>query len=170
MCARVLMMPDKIIRSGTAPVYDEHEQVIATINYQYFSFRRKLTITSPHDELISKGRIRAFSFRPTWLMYDHMDNQIGEIKQLFTFFSRKYVYTNQQGKEYRIDGNIRGRNFNIYDGEQKVIDVSSTSNFFTMRPHNYAVTILEENFDSVEAINVVSGIRNLVEVSKSNNS
>jgi len=169
MSERILLMPDKIIRSGSASVYDEQNEVVATIHYQYFSMTRKIEITDRYDAVLSKGKIRAFSFRPTWVILDREQQEIGIIKQLFTFLSRKYIYTNNKGEEYTIDGNLRGRNFQIYKGSEQVIVVSSVSEFFTFRPHSYEVKILDDTIPTAEAINLVVGIRNLVELAKSRN-
>jgi uncharacterized protein YxjI len=169
MSERILLMPDKMLRSGSAPVYNQDNQTIANIHYHYMSMTRKLEITDQNEQIISKGKMKMFSFRPTWIITDQDDQELGVIKQLFSFLSRRFVYTNHKGEEFSIDGNLRGRNFQIYKGDQQVIVVSSVSEFFTFRPHSYEVKILEEDFSASEAINLVEGIRTLVELSKSRN-
>jgi uncharacterized protein YxjI len=169
MSERILMMPDKMIRSGHAPVYDERDEEIATIYYQYFSFNRKLEVRDIHGALVSKGNAKAFSFRPTWVMYNQYGDENGRIKQLFTLFTHNFVYIDAQNREYKIDGNMRGRNFTIQRDGDVLLKVDSKSPFFTFRPHSYMVTILDENFNQYEAISLVEGIRTLVEMAKSRN-
>jgi len=41
------------------------------------------------NQIISKGRIKLFSLRATWIISDSSDQELGVIKQLFSFLSRK---------------------------------------------------------------------------------
>jgi len=164
---RILMMPDKIIRSGLSAVYDENEQVVAKIDYQYWSFSRKLQILDANEQVISKGRMKMFSFRPTWLIFDLDENEIGRIKKMLTLFSKKYVYQNSKGETFEIDGNLFKRNFNIYHNMNKMIEVSTYTSYFSLRSQSYLVKILDDRIDTYEAINIIEGVRNLIEASRS---
>jgi len=171
MGERILMMPDKIVRSGTSPVYDENNDIIANINYHYFSFKRRLEIVDKNNQLLTTGQIKMFTFRPTWLVFDIYNENIGKIKRLFTLFSNNFIYENNKGESYKIVGNFRARNFEIFkNNSELVITVSSTANFISMRPHSYLISIKDDNFDLYEAINLVEGIRSLVELRRSNSS
>lgn len=168
MSERRLFMPDKIMRSGSAPIFDDQNQPIATIHYSYFSMTRRIEITNTNGEVIGKGKMKAFSFRPTWIMLDPNDHETGMIKQHISFLSRRFTYTNTYGEEYAIDGNLRARNFRMTKNGELAISVSSTSDFFTMHPHSYAVQIYDDSIATSEAMNIVEGIRTLVEEDQSN--
>ncbi len=89
---------------------------------------------------------------------------------MFSFFKKRYIYQNNKGLIFQIEGNVFDPNFKVFYQNQVLIEVSSYTSFISLRSHSYCVKILNDDFDIYETINLVEGIRNLVEAQRSGGS
>lgn len=169
---KTVILQDKMIPTGTSPIYDGNYKEIGHISYSFFSLRGKVEIFKD-EQLISKGQAKLMAFMPEWIIFDDQENQKGRIKRKFTFFGKKYEYQNNEGRLYTITGNIWDRKFQVTDSNGlEVIKVTTVSGIISLRPHTFSIEVDENQMDIWEAINMIQGVRVLLkreEKSKDNN-
>lgn len=158
----LVILKDKVIATGTSPIFDENYQRIGKVHYNLFSRSGKIEI-SRDNEVISIGKSKWFTVVPTWEMEDAHGKEIGTIIKEGSFFRQMFRYVNSSGKAFLIEGDIWGKNFDVTTVDEKLaIKVSTLSNVISLRPHTFAIGIDEEVIPKWEAINVIQGVRALL--------
>ncbi|SES90216.1 Uncharacterized protein YxjI [Oceanobacillus limi] len=163
METNTVILKDKLVKTGSSPVFDESYNEIGSIHYKFLSVKGKVEIKDTSENLVSKGGAKLVSLLPKWQITSGSGDEIGTIKRKPSLFRKKYSYRNSQGNTYNIKGSITDRTFDVVnDRGVRVIQVFSISSIISLRPHTFAVEINGKEFSTWEAINLVQGIRSLV--------
>ena len=166
--SKKIILEDKLISTGTSPIYKEEYQKIGDIKYHLFNLRGKIEVFK-NGELISYGSAKILTFMPKWEIFSANGDKMGEINRKITFFKKEYEYIHNN-KIYKIKGDFLSRKFKIYNSKNElVIDVDNTSNIISLRPYNFVINLLTDEISEWEAISLVQGIRALVKIENSNN-
>ncbi|PGK51218.1 hypothetical protein CN918_25860 [Priestia megaterium] len=167
MDIKVVILQDKVFEIGESPIYSAEHDVIGKVSYK-LAISNKFKILKDHEEVYS-GVSKLLTFMPKMFIYDKHENQVGLIKRKLSWFSKKYHYIQHDGTTYEIAGNILDRKFNVMrtDGTP-VIRVNTTSSYFSLRPHTFALEFIELDIDIWEAIAVIQGVRMMVKDENNN--
>jgi uncharacterized protein YxjI len=167
--SQTIILEDKMIQSGSSPIYTKDYSVIGHIHYYFFSLRNKIEVKDANSHLIAEGSAKLMTLLPKWEITDSKGNVIGQINRKFTFFQKRYQYHNRNNQIYMIEGNFWDRRFNVMDNRgHVVIKVSTLSSIISLRPHTFLIEIMDDTFDLWEAINIIQGVRSLVKAERNN--
>jgi len=156
-----VILQDKFFEIGESPIYNGEHDIIGQVAYK-LSIANKFEILQDHHVVYS-GSSKLFALMPKMVISDGHGNEVGLIQRKFTLFSKRYHYIQKNGTTYEISGNILDRKFNILRIDSTpVVRVHTTSSFFSLRPHTFALEFVETDIDMWEAIAVVQGVRMMV--------
>jgi uncharacterized protein YxjI len=167
--SRHIVLQDKIINTGSSPIFDENYTEIGNVHYKFFSASGKVELTDVNGRVISKGKAKLLTLLPKWILEGENGEKTGQINRNISLFKKTYTYKNKNGETYKIKGNIWDRKFKIYKNDRLAIDVSTISKVISLRPYTFLIEILDESIDTWEAINIVQGVRVLVKREKESN-
>ena len=156
-----IILQDKFIELGESPIYDSEYNNIGTVSYK-LSLANKFKILKDQD-CVFEGTSKVLALMPQMSIANRDGIEVGVIKRKFTFFTKKYLYTREDGATYEIVGNIMDRKFKVLrtDGTP-VINIYTLSSIISLRPHTFAVEFLESDIDVWEGITVIQGVRMMV--------
>jgi uncharacterized protein YxjI len=166
MKENVLFFSDNFFSAGRTSIYDVNKEIVGDIDLQSF-LTSGITVLDQTGEKIVNGKFGALSNK--WKIFDNNDQQIGELKQKLTLFSKKYEYTSAKQQTYRIQGEAFSKEYEIVDGQDNIVGkFEKVSGFFSSAA--YKLSNFSEQLANEELIAVVMGVNALEKRRNSNNS
>lgn len=118
MTVSTIYFSDNFFSAGVTEIFNGNEEKIGSLDLKS-AFSSSINVLNKEGELVVKAHFPFFSRR--WIIEDYEDNEIGELKQRFAFFTKKFEYQSRQHGIYEIEGEAFSREYKIIDENKGVI-------------------------------------------------
>lgn len=160
---RTLYFNDNFFSSGKTVIYDENKTQVGELDLKS-AFSSSVDVLNQTGSISVSGKFR--TLRNRWVVTDYHQNELGELRQRFAFFSKKYEYNAGERGVYEIKSEAFSRQYEIFDSQSKLVaKFERVSGFFSSAA--YRLSSYEESMPALEWIVVVMGVNAII---KRNNS
>ncbi|MRH45062.1 hypothetical protein GH741_20685 [Aquibacillus halophilus] len=119
---------DNFFSSGITDIFNERKEQIGSLDLKN-AFSSSVDILDSDQNIVVKGFFPFLSRR--WQVTDRDKNEIGMLKQRFSFLSKRFFYISQHTGEYEIKSEAFSREYRILDNQNTIIaDFKRISSFF----------------------------------------
>ncbi|MBM6616425.1 hypothetical protein JR050_01850 [Bacillus sp. RD4P76] len=152
-----LYFSDNFFSSGKTDIYNEAKEKVGELDLKS-AFSSSIEVLNDKGEHIVTGKFTFFGNR--WIVSDYHQQELGELKAKFSFFTKKYQYHAMDRGMYMIESEAFSRKYDIYDMNSNLVgSFEKVSGFFSspaFRLMNHS-----EHLSSHELIAVVMGVSNI---------
>ncbi|WP_036816826.1 hypothetical protein [Pontibacillus yanchengensis] len=119
---------DSLFSAGMTEIYNENKDHIGNLDLKS-AFTSSVDILNTKEEITLSGGFRFFS--RTWVISQPTEEEVGEVKQRFSFFAKKFEYEAFGRGVYTIESEAFSRQYEIHDEQEQVIaQFNRTDSFF----------------------------------------
>ena len=149
-----LYFRDNFFSAGTTEIFNKDEVKVGELDLKS-AFSASVDVLNLDRKIIISGKFPLFSNK--WLVTNALEEEVGILKQNFTFLSKKYQYTTDSRGVYSIESEAFSYQYEIF-GEQSnlVAKFEKVSGFFSSPA--YRLENLSKEVSSEEWVAVVMGI------------
>lgn len=149
-----LYFSDNFFSAGTTKVYNEQKEEVGSIDLKS-AFSSSLDVYDQTGKIVVRGKFPFMSNK--WLITNDAEEEVGRLKQRFSFFSKKLEYTNFRHGSYLIESEAFSKEYDIRNSKNDLVATfKKVSGFFesaAFKLENFADELLDE-----ELVAVVMGV------------
>ncbi|WP_138416144.1 hypothetical protein [Aquibacillus sediminis] len=112
MAESIIYFSDNFFSAGVTEIFNGSGDKVGSLDLKS-AFTSSVNVLDQDDRLAVKAHFPFFSRR--WVIEDHEDKAIGELRQRFSFFTRKFEYHSNQHGLYEIESEAFSREYQIID-------------------------------------------------------
>ncbi|CAH0345449.1 hypothetical protein [Bacillus sp. CECT 9360] len=154
MSRESLYFTDNFFSAGRTEIYNESKEKVGELDL-------KSVFSSGVDVLDSEGNLVISAkfpvLRSKWKVYDNQGQEIGVLKQKFTFFAKKYEYHAYERGSFLVKSEAFSKQYEIYKAEKKLAATFAKISGFFSSP-TYQLQNYTDELPSEELIAIVMGI------------
>ncbi|WP_237458451.1 hypothetical protein [Pontibacillus yanchengensis] len=144
-----------LFSAGVTEIYNEGKDHIGYLDLKS-AFTSSLDILNTKEEITLSGGFRFFS--RTWVISQPTE-EVGEVKQRFSFFAKKFEYEAFGRGFYTIESEAFSRQYEIYDEQEQVVaQFNRTDGFFESAAAAFCLTNHSSALSEDELNAVIMGV------------
>jgi hypothetical protein len=165
MNEKSLYFKDNFFSSGRTEIFNSLKEVVGVLDLKS-AFSSSIDVLNNDGKKNVSGKFAFFSNK--WRIFDSAEQEIGILKQKFTFLAKKYEYNAYERGLYLIEAEPFSRQYEIFDEQSnQMAKFEKVSGFFASPA--YKLTNFNEQVSSEELIALVMGVNAIQKRRKSNN-
>ncbi|MBS4206491.1 hypothetical protein [Bacillus sp. FJAT-50079] len=145
---------DNFFSAGTTTIFNNRKEPIGSLDLKS-AFTSSLAVQDLDGNMICEGKFRTFSNR--WVISNPI-GEIGELRQRFSFFSKKFIYSSYSEEAVEIESDAFSREYRIIQRNGDPIAQFYKINGFFQNPSFQLTNLSKDSFSSAELICVVMGV------------
>lgn len=160
----MIYFKDNFFSAGVTEIFNGDKQRIGSLNLKS-AFTSSVDVLDKGGTVVVQGHFPFFSRR--WVIGDKDGNELGNLRQRITFFSKKYEYEAVGRGVYKIESEVFSKEYDVFNGDGELIaEFRRISGFFESPV--YQLTNNSEKLSNEEVIAMVMGV-NMINKRNRNN-
>ncbi|MDC3416656.1 hypothetical protein [Aquibacillus salsiterrae] len=145
---------DNFFSAGITEIYDSGQEKVGSLDLKS-AFSSSVDILDLEGNIMMKGHFPFLS--RGWVVKNASDQEIGKLKQRFSFFTKKFVYQSYLHGDFEIQSEPFSKEYTILDSQQSVIaEFKKISGFF--QSSAFELTNHSSVLTNEELIAIVMGV------------
>ncbi len=159
-----LYLPDKILQTGTSPVMLASGQVVAKVQYHFWTMRQRFEILDPRDAVMAEGRTHGMMAR-TYGVTSPSGGRVVELRLGLWRPVHGAVATLANGHPVEVlkTSMWSDRRFEFAAGGRAFARITPTTGVFSFNPDSYEFTLDRPVMTALEAICLAQCLRSAVQ-------
>ena len=150
----VLYFADNFFSSGRTDIYNAEKERVGELDLKS-AFSASLDVLNEKGQIIASGKFPFFGNR--WMVSGKDGEELGELKQKWSFFSKKFQYHSIGNGTFSIESEAFSKEYTILDNQGAVIcSFEKVSGFFSSSA--YKLENKSSNLSNQELVAVVMGV------------
>jgi uncharacterized protein YxjI len=160
---KTLYFKDNFFSTGKTDIFNSSKEKVGELDLKS-TFTSSVDVLDNDGNLVVSGKFSSFSNK--WRLFDPSNQEIGVLKQKFTFFSKNYEYDAFDRGVYQIDSELFSYLYDISDEQSnQIAKFEKVSGIFSSPA--YQLKNFTKKLSNEELIAVVMGVN---AIQKRNNS
>jgi uncharacterized protein YxjI len=154
---------DNFFSAGRTEIFNESKEKVGELDLKSM-FTSGVDVLDSEGKLVVSGKFPLLGFK--WKIYDNQGQEIGSLKEKFTFFSKKYEYHAYDRDIFLVTSEAFSKHFEIFKEETLVCTFEKISGFFSSPA--YQLNCITDQMTKEELTAVVMGV-NAIQKRRRNN-
>ncbi|CAM4074443.1 LURP-one-related/scramblase family protein [Lederbergia lenta] len=150
--SETIYFTDNLFSSGITTIYSDEKVAIGNLDLKS-AFTSNLAILDLEGNQICEGKFKTFSNK--WVISKNGE-EIGELKQKFTFLKKAFAYTSYKYGLVSIESEAFSKEYHLYQSDEVIADFQKVSGFF--QSSSFQLINHSKRFTNAELITIVMGI------------
>ncbi|MFT4415516.1 hypothetical protein ACLM5H_16800 [Fredinandcohnia humi] len=163
MSKETLYFKDNFFSADMTDIYNDAKEKVGVMDLKS-AFTSTVDVLNSDGKLVVSGKFPFFGM--SWKVLDNQGNEIGSLKQKFTFFSKKYEYHSYNQGTFYVKSEAFSRHYEILQGETNVIATFDRTDGFFASPA-YRLNNQSDVLSSFELIIVIMGVNSIEQQNQS---
>lgn len=161
---KVVYFKDNFFSAGRTEIFNGAKEKVGELDLKSM-FSSGVEIVDLDGSVKVSGKFPFFGVK--WRIYDSQEQEIGALKQKFTFFSKKYEYDANERGMFFIKSEVFSNQYDIYKDETSIVaKFEKVSGFFASPA--FQLTNDSDQLSTEELIAVVMGVNAIQRRNNSN--